>query len=165
MSLKNFVVRPVDPRMRDLVEAQARRLDARDHTHCLRCERPSRFGEAVCRDCRATCAHPQPAAGFIRKSNGDQQPARRCLFCGTVTGCGPVRRGEAIDDWCLRDLVHRAEPCARCGTTTGTELHHWAPRNTFPDADDWPTSYLCRDCHRTWHRTMDGYRWHARRAS
>ena len=165
MSLKNFVVRPVHALMREHVEAQAARLDRRDHDSCIRCERPSRFGEAVCRECRSSCTHPLPAAGWIRKSNGDQQPAKRCLFCGAVSACGPVRRGDPIDDWCLRDNVDRSEPCARCGSTDGTELHHWAPRNTFPDANAWPTSYLCRDCHHAWHRTMDGYRWHAKAAS
>jgi hypothetical protein len=165
MTLRNFIVSPVDDAMRRHVEAHCRMLDRRDHPACIRCEQPSRYGEAVCRTCREACDHPRPTTGWIRKRNGDQQPARRCLHCGTVTGCGPVRRGERIDDWCLRDHLESASPCEHCGTTTGTELHHWAPRNTFTDADSWPTSYLCRDCHHTWHRLMDGYRWHARRAS
>lgn len=43
--------------------------------------------------------------------------------------------------------------CARCGAS-GTELHHWAPRHLFEDADQWPTSYLCNNCHKLWHDTI-----------
>lgn len=35
----------------------------------------------------------------------------------------------------------------------GQELHHWAPRCLFADADQWPQSLLCLDHHREWHRT------------
>src|SRR5574343_876621 len=42
--------------------------------------------------------------------------------------------------------------CAKCGNR-GTELHHWAPRAIFgTDADNWPTDYLCKDCHDHWQR-------------
>jgi len=44
--------------------------------------------------------------------------------------------------------------CAHCGSQDGTELHHWAPRHLFDDSDRWPTSPLCRDCHRLWHATV-----------
>ena len=41
--------------------------------------------------------------------------------------------------------------CAVCGTI-GAELHHWSPRYLFGDeCEDWPTAFLCRDCHKTWH--------------
>lgn len=54
-------------------------------------------------------------------------------------------------------------PCgyAEC-TNTVTQLHHYAPRNTFgaDDADNWPVGALCQDHHRQWHQVMDGYRWH-----
>ena len=46
------------------------------------------------------------------------------------------------------------EPCAHCGSAAGTELHHWAPRALFEDADEWPLSFLCRKCHMRWHRVM-----------
>jgi len=42
------------------------------------------------------------------------------------------------------------ERCQRCGARSA-ELHHWAPRAWFEDADDWPTAYLCRTCHLNWH--------------
>lgn len=44
-------------------------------------------------------------------------------------------------------------PCARCGAI-GTELHHWAPKELFEDAEEWPQDYLCPDCHGRWHKTV-----------
>ena len=44
-------------------------------------------------------------------------------------------------------------PCARC-KRLGTELHHWAPKELFEDAEQWPQSYLCPDCHSLWHSTI-----------
>ena len=45
-------------------------------------------------------------------------------------------------------------PCVRCRSYTAIEYHHWAPRHLFGDADEWPGSLLCRDCHRLWHATV-----------
>lgn len=45
--------------------------------------------------------------------------------------------------------------CDRCGNSTETETHHWAPHKLFSDANDWPTSDLCVECHRVWHRTIN----------
>lgn len=45
--------------------------------------------------------------------------------------------------------------CSRCGRRdVPLQVHHWAPRARFEDADDWPTSALCHDCHIAWHRVM-----------
>ena len=53
-----------------------------------------------------------------------------------------------------RDDTYCNPPCAVCGTF-GTELHHWAPREFFDyEADAWPTSWLCVECHARWHNTM-----------
>ena len=46
------------------------------------------------------------------------------------------------------------EPCERCGSFQHLEIHHWAPWHLFNDADKWPTSTLCRTCHKTWHSTV-----------
>lgn len=40
--------------------------------------------------------------------------------------------------------------CEVCDENEG-ELHHWAPQYLFPDAENWPKSYLCRACHKKWH--------------
>lgn len=44
-------------------------------------------------------------------------------------------------------------PCKRCGAI-GTELHHWAPKELFEDAEQWPQDYLCPGCHDRWHKTI-----------
>ncbi|WP_425518228.1 HNH endonuclease [Nitratireductor kimnyeongensis] len=49
---------------------------------------------------------------------------------------------------------HDVIPCERCGSTEGTEVHHWAPWHLFDDADEWPTSNLCKSCHTRWHRIV-----------
>lgn len=42
-------------------------------------------------------------------------------------------------------------PCAVCGNPE-TELHHWAPREFFPETCElWPISYLCKQHHQEWH--------------
>jgi hypothetical protein len=73
-----------------------------------------------------------------------------------------ARLGEALNRLrpvraVVQDLGEPNETrCARCGSTSGVELHHWAPRERFgADADGWPTARLCRDCRATWYfRTM-----------
>lgn len=55
----------------------------------------------------------------------------------------------------MYDYRTTAEPCVVCGSTAGTEYHHFAPRHIFgDDADKWPGAYLCRICHMLWHKTM-----------
>ena len=37
----------------------------------------------------------------------------------------------------------------------GVEKHHWAPYHLFGDeSEQWPTSYLCRECHKKWHNVV-----------
>jgi hypothetical protein len=52
-----------------------------------------------------------------------------------------------------------SEPCERCGSTHGTQLHHYAPKSVFNDADNWATGYLCDACHKEWHVTIRDYPW------
>lgn len=52
------------------------------------------------------------------------------------------------DDYSLNN-----PPCKRCGTR-GTQLHHWAPKEFFEDAEQWPQDYLCKTCHELWHNTI-----------
>lgn len=60
--------------------------------------------------------------------------------------------------WDLPEIIVRegsrvAESCEVCGNSC-VELHHWAPLSIFEDGWQWPTSWLCPDHHRFWHRTM-----------
>jgi len=44
--------------------------------------------------------------------------------------------------------------CEKCGRL-GAEEHHWMPRHLSPDeADNWPTGFLCQNCHSQWHNTV-----------
>lgn len=158
--IKGRTLIPVPDRERRAIEELARRMltwgDAqRDWcTGCYRefWRRPLSAHDR-CQDC---CSH-RPLRGWLRKSNGEAQPKALCLGCGKL-GDIPRYDLEPLLDVCFRDNIEfdsrAAAPCEHCGGTVGTELHHWAPRAIFHDADDWPTGYLCTECHRLWHRAM-----------
>lgn len=58
---------------------------------------------------------------------------------------------EIFDNLTIEDDYSENNPkCARCGGR-GTQLHHWAPKELFEDAEDWPQAYLCRIHHKEWH--------------
>ena len=54
----------------------------------------------------------------------------------------------------LKHAVFKDESCGRCGKNHSLQRHHWAPYHLFEDADEWPVSYLCVDCHYLWHRKV-----------
>lgn len=83
-------------------------------------------------------------------SNGTRLASLRCVACG-LQMANKGARDEILPVWCAAVV---GAPCERCGGTAGTELHHWAPRHLFEDADDWPMSYLCPPCHREWHKIV-----------
>lgn len=53
----------------------------------------------------------------------------------------PVLRSNKSGDVCV---------VAGCDSTD-VELHHFAPRHLFADADRWPTEYICVEHHQEWH--------------
>lgn len=108
--------------------------------------------DAACRRC---CPHTAVITGYLRQANGHDKAQRQCLHCGWRED---LRRNDTtpVLDVCLRDNTtgrHASPPCERCGAS-GTELHHWAPRAVFNDADEWPTSWLCTTHHAQWHAAM-----------
>ena len=86
---------------------------------------------------------------LVRKSNGYVVGTWVCDGCGRQfeTGC------ESPESDLTTDHLGKNPACERCGAVE-SELHHWAPRALFADAEDWPKSWLCPPCHRLWHRTM-----------
>lgn len=91
---------------------------------------------------------------LVRQSNGVWILRARCIGCGAITRTRGRKPGdERYPVWA--DYVDPELQCARCKSNDGVELHHWAPRALFVDADNWPTDYLCRTCHATWHSVMD----------
>lgn len=122
----------------------------------------------TCRDCFEKCTHDgEHLLGHIVAVNGARAPHRLCFKCGRLV---TLRKGAGPGEYCFRDNRREARrlgmdlpPCARCASTDGVELHHWAPRAIFgfTEADRWPQSYLCVPCHSTWHREIrkaGGYR-------
>lgn len=115
-----------------------------------------------CGDCE-----PGDRFGVLIQSNGVKQVFRRCKFCWLKTR-GVIRHRDLpphihidalpilrdnLRDCCLGVGCQSCSyPCARCGGYRSVERHHWAPWHLFPnEAHEWPTSYLCRECHRRWH--------------
>lgn len=126
------------------------------------CGRRFHTGNAVrCRDCVGRCPH-LPLPGYIAKSDGRYAPRQYCGRCGTRQQ-PDAPKNKVIYNICFKDPrdQYPPEPCERCGATTGTQLHHWAPVAIFEDAWDWPMSWLCPKCHQLWHKAMreaEGYR-------
>lgn len=96
-----------------------------------------------------------------RMANGIVRPAHECRLCGHVEILLGVkmRQEEATKLVIRRDRTGEADLCARCGSS-GTEMHHWAPREIFgfDDAETWPQDPLCRPCHTEWHRRMRSWK-------
>jgi hypothetical protein len=122
--------------------------------------------------CIAT-GHGKPAFGRLIAINGTEAILQICLDCGQATGQRgsrphrdhPNRDTYPVirDNRLCPDRLYETPPCERCGAEGANELHHWAPRHLFDDADGWPTSYLCKGCHVEWHRvTRTGAFWRHR---
>lgn len=126
---------------------------------CKQCHRePVDHGNVVCSNCairilKTTCTHPwHPELIILRASNGYEHPRLRCRRCYSTLGAPKLRDiNPANADGLIATPI--TESCARCGRKDAIEIHHWAPRHLFPDAENWPTSPLCPTCHRTWHVT------------
>lgn len=89
-------------------------------------------------------------------SNGVATIVEVCPSCDTITRAVPRRdHNGPIDELPVHvDYRTRLHQCEHSGCEDfDTELHHWAPRSVFADADRWPTSYLCKQHHREWHTT------------
>jgi hypothetical protein len=112
---------------------------------------------------QVTC---QCGAGFelARRinSNGVHLWKLRCIGCRRDIGGAIAYERLPVEARELVPELERPDPgrkCARCGEwKLGVELHHWAPRKFFADADEWPQSWLCPECHHHWHKTMHNQR-------
>jgi hypothetical protein len=106
-----------------------------------------------------TCPHPKAEPARNITCSGASQVFMRCVNCGAnIHDAGkwlPHDRiyGKVDDLLVVNDYREHVPPCQKCGAF-GAELHHWAPREHFDDADDWPTGWLCVRCHNLWHLTM-----------
>lgn len=103
------------------------------------------------------CTHlPLARRELVRviTSSGSVQIRNRCLDCRAIGNHNhPHAEHPNMDSYpVVQNYTTWAPKCERCGSS-GTELHHWAPRALFDDCELWPKSYLCRPCHRRWHTT------------
>lgn len=103
---------------------------------------------------RQRCSQSSHVAhlGKVHCKNGTVQYKAVCPECGGRGG--PIPHGDiaGLDEHAIPFItVHEITACERCGSTDGSEVHHWAPRHLFDDAHEWPTSRLCRLCHAKWH--------------
>lgn len=104
---------------------------------------------------RCTSVSDVAALGKIRCSNGSIQYKAYCLDCGGKGSDLPHSDVVGLDEGRIAVLTnHDVTPCVRCGSTEGSEVHHWAPSHLFENSDEWPTSHLCRSCHMEWHRIV-----------
>lgn len=93
--------------------------------------------------------------GAVICSNGTTQYKAYCTTCqgkGGSISYSSLKRMNIDEIKVVKS--HDVVPCERCGSTAGSEGHHWAPRHLFEDYHLWPTSQLCRECHMEWHRRV-----------
>jgi hypothetical protein len=102
------------------------------------------------------CLHPSSAPALVIAADGRETGRLACTLCDTLLEhCAPPLRtnGRVIDLRVDGEGFTLSPPCEHCGSSGGSQLHHWAPRALFPDADRWPTGWLCSACHSHWHVT------------
>ena len=91
--------------------------------------------------------------------NGTKAITKRCTLCHKVPDKKhPFLPVENYPNWqklpIWKDNNRKWEiECALVGChEKGTELHHFAPKHLFENADDWPQEFLCKKHHEEWHK-------------
>ena len=112
------------------------------------------------------CPHTENThLGQVISRSGTSMFANYCDRCGGRVGKWiPHTRVEQTTQTAIAQAItdtpvekrREAHPCERCAHPY-SEHHHWAPRHLFgeQEAAQWPTSWLCTDCHLRWH-TLTG---------
>lgn len=107
-------------------------------------------------------------------ANGAVQVGWYCLDCDRfATPSSPFLAHNLVNEWIssgrlkcssINDIPliadHRSGVnCQVCGSN-GAEFHHWLPQafaEVVGNFNQWPTGYLCKDCHDTWHELVTPY--------
>lgn len=110
------------------------------------------LGKKRCEECMAS----EWVLVCVVKTNDVRLAALVCTTCGLGgMASDGLPKSLHLADGLPIYTDNRSHLCERCGYW-GTEVHHWAPREVFGrDAESWPTSHLCRECHQEWHRRMN----------
>lgn len=115
----------------------------------------------------ARCEHPEVHLRAMITSGGGRQIKFFCDWCEqAMSSALSVKhlRAQGVNVDALpicrsRHYVGEPDypPCSVRGCDQdGRHLHHWAPRYLFGDDAcwNWPTSPLCEEHHREWHRIV-----------
>lgn len=100
---------------------------------------------------------PSIALGKTLKVNGTTTWSVRCVGCGQSHAIKQhdanvlQARGYQVAFTILPTGTQDDVCCVKGCGRTDIELHHFAPRSIFPDADNWPVLPLCVACHLHWH--------------
>lgn len=105
-----------------------------------------------------TCYTVEIVLGKTVMGSGEFHIKAVCPHCGfNLKGSGqwiskkvvPAEILEALP--IFDDYSVQLPGCEVCGER-GVQLHHWAPKELFPETfEEWPTSYLCKKHHTEWH--------------
>jgi hypothetical protein len=99
------------------------------------------------------CGSKEWKIGKLIDSGGSVRYPWFCGLCGARSQLY-VKKKEVLDSLVPLIADLRQHSCEVCGNF-GAQLHHWAPRSIFEDAEVWPKGYLCQPCHSRWHSVMD----------
>lgn len=110
--------------------------------------------------CRG-CATPDIMIGKTVMGSGAIHVQAICPNCGhNIKGPGQWISKRSLPPEILENLSTLTDysldlpPCEVCGER-GVELHHWAPKELFPETfERWPKSYLCKRHHDEWHNAV-----------
>lgn len=116
---------------------------------CPSCQKPwpwAKIGKITLRS--GAIAHP-----YFCKSCG-----HKSQVCETKINVRRLLLAHNLPESCIKELPSvDMEQCEVCGEL-GAELHHYAPRHLFDDADHWATGYLCKYHHKLWHDTIRAHK-------
>ena len=120
------------------------------------------------RKCYCKSCNHDTTAKLVRNvtASGTSQVWYQCIFChGNIGGVASafVKHSELRDKnidvetiQIVNDYRDQNRICFVCGEPN-CQLHHYAPRHLFDNADSWPTSYLCQKHHDEWHKKLTPY--------
>lgn len=120
--------------------------------HCERCGRVVPVGLR-----RITCSNG--AIAVFQVCLQTAKPHRLTKDGRNVSHGQAGRWGLRVED--IPELEYRPEIlCEVAGCQNpGAELHHWAPKELFGvrEANDWPTSLLCKPHHDRWYQAVKDF--------
>jgi hypothetical protein len=125
--------------------------------YCFRCHGPTAVRKIIASDghaqlcwwCHKCRDRAEPGARNLPHANFDLDK---------VPLVRDYRERRTHSQGALFELPSIKPRCRKCGSLGSEEHplqnHHWAAREFFADAHDWPQDLLCEHCHVEYHRIM-----------